>query len=56
MIGGFCVGLMSAVVDLFDAPRSARLHNEELGQGNLRWTPAAIGVARAPGLRADLTF
>ncbi|HKQ19665.1 MAG TPA: hypothetical protein VJW75_07965 [Candidatus Eisenbacteria bacterium] len=54
MVGGFCVGLTSAVFDVFDAPRSARLHNEELGEGHIRLTPAT--VARAPGLRADLTF
>ena len=56
MIAGFWVGLTSAVYDVFDAPKSARLHNEELMQGRLRVTPAAIGVARAPGLRADVTF
>jgi hypothetical protein len=55
MLVSLMVGLSSVVVDVFDAPRSARIHNEGL-ETRLNVAPVAIGVAKAPGLRVDVTF
>lgn len=50
------VGLGSMFYDIVEAPLSVRRHNEELIRGHATITPAMIGEARAPGLRADWTF
>ena len=56
MLLSVMVGLGSTVVDVFDAPHSVTVHNAELGHSRINLTPAAVGVARAPGVRVDVTF
>jgi hypothetical protein len=53
MLLSVIVGLSSTLVDVFDAPRSARIHNEGLPRTKIEVSPAAIGFARAPGIRVD---
>ena len=56
MLVSVLVGLSSVVVDVFDAPRSARIHNEAARGPRIGLAPAAIGTARAPGFRVQATF
>jgi len=50
------LGLTSVVVDMAGAAKSARIHNAKLTEKKFCVAPAAIGRARAPGLRADWRF
>lgn len=56
MLVSVIVGLSSVVVDVFEAPRSARIHNEAARGSRIDLAPAAIGLARAPGLRVIASF
>ena len=56
MLVSVLVGLSSAVVDIFEAPRSARIHNDGLKGSRLDVAPGVIGVARVPGVRATISF
>jgi hypothetical protein len=53
-IAGLGVGVIDGLVDIADASRSARIHNEEVRQSRLRLTPATVGMA--PGVRVDVAF
>jgi hypothetical protein len=56
MVLSFLAGTSSMIADIVEAPKSARIHNREMGLGAPRLTPAPIGAAMAPGFRADWTF
>ena len=55
-LAGAAVTAASAIVDIATAPQSARRHNEKIGRARVSLAPAAVGHARAPGLRLDVTF
>ncbi|HEU4723807.1 MAG TPA: hypothetical protein VFU59_00780 [Candidatus Eisenbacteria bacterium] len=50
------LGTISVLADIIDASKSAHRYNAAHGLTRLRLTPAPIGHAMAPGLRADLAF
>jgi hypothetical protein len=58
LFGTVCLlgGVSSMLIDMGDAAKSARIHNEKIRQQRASLLPAMIGQRRAPGVRLDVAF